>query len=462
LTAGGPDWRKNSLDAIARRELGFELDKSLQDGEHWTGVLTDAHIRYAAADVAHLHELAARLERKATDAGLERVAAIEQRALPAFHWLARSGVGFDRAAWDSLTREAEREAEEAADRLDAAAPLRPGSPTRDGAWNFNSPQQVRAAFEAAGIHLENTRDETLASVAHPMAALLRDLRHTRKRLSTYGSAWGTRALRDGRIYATWNQLGSVAGRTSCSSPNLQQIPRDPRYRRCIVAPPGRVLVKADYSQLQLRIAAKVAGDKSMLGAYARGDDLHTLTAQQITGKADVTKADRQLAKAVNFGLLFGLGAKGLQGYARSNYGLDLTEGEARGYRKAFFAAYPGLERWHRRAGTSSARECRTLAGRRRLLDNQTPYTHRLNSPVQGTEADGAKLAMALLWERREQCPGVFPVLFCHDEIVVEADASQADAAAAWLRQAMLDGMAPLITPVPVEVEVKASRTWGGN
>jgi DNA polymerase-1 len=99
------------------------------------------------------------------------------------------------------------------------------------------------------------------------------------------------------------------------------------------------------------------------------------------------------------------------------------------YRKAFFAAYPALANWHRKAGNSKARECRTLAGRRRLLDEKTPYTHRLNTPVQGTEADGAKLALALLWERRGQCPGAFPVLFVHDEIVVECDQDQADAVA---------------------------------
>jgi DNA polymerase-1 len=222
------------------------------------------------------------------------------------------------------------------------------------------------------------------------------------------------------------------------------------------------LVKCDYSQLQLRIAAKVAGEKAMLDAYARGEDLHTRTARQITGKEQLSKGDRQLAKAVNFGLLFGLGAKGLRGYARGNYGLDLSLDDAQRYRAAFFTAYPGLERWHRRAGNSRARECRTLAGRRRLLDEKTPYTHRLNTPVQGTEADGAKRAMALLWERRQQVPGARLVLFCHDELVVEADADQADAVAAWLKQAMLDGMAPLIDPVPVEVEVVVARTWGGD
>jgi DNA polymerase-1 len=402
--------------------------------------------------------LYAALAQKVEATGLERAAEIETRALPAFVWLARSGVAFDRATWDSLTREAEQAAQELAARLDAAAPPRPGFLVKDGAWDWNSPQQVKAAFEAAGIKLDSTEDEALAGVDHPMAALLRDYRVAQKRVTTYGK----HAREDGRIYAAWNQLGSVAGRTSCSSPNLQQVPRDPRYRRCFVAPPGRVLVKADYSQLQLRIAARIAGDEAMLDAYARGEDLHTRTARQLTGKAEVSKADRQLAKAVNFGLLFGLGAKGLRGYARSNYGLDLSEAEAQRYRQAFFAAYPGLARWHRRAGASAAKECRTLAGRRRLLDARTPYTHRLNSPVQGTEADGAKLAMALLWERRGQCPGAFPVLFCHDEIVVEADAGRVEAAAAWLRQAMLDSMVPMLAPVLVEVEVRVGATWGGD
>jgi DNA polymerase-1 len=459
LTAG--TFAPNDLAACASRELNVTLDKAHQR-EDWSGNLTPHQLTYAASDAAVLVPLCEALTRKVEAAGLSQVADIERSALPAFLWLARSGVAFDRAAWDALTREAVQAAAGLADRLDAAGPRRPGFLSREGAWDWNSPQQVKAAFEALGIHLESTEDEALAKVEHPLAALLRDYRVAQKRVTTYGTDWSKHAAEDGRIYASWKQVGSVAGRTSCADPNLQQVPRDPRYRRCFVAPPGRVLVKADYSQLQLRIAAKIAGEQHMLSAYARREDLHTLTARQVTGKAEVTKADRQLAKAVNFGLLFGLGARGLRGYARSNFGLDLTEAEATQYRRAFFAAYPGLERWHRRAGNSRARECRTLAGRRRLLDDKTPYTHRLNTPVQGTEADGAKLAMALLWERRAECPGACPVLFVHDEIVVECDEAQADAAAAWLKQALLDGMAPLLHPVPVEVEVKAARTWGGE
>jgi DNA polymerase I len=199
----------------------------------------------------------------------------------------------------------------------------------------------------------------------------------------------------------------------------------------------------------------------MIEAYRRGDDLHVLTARQLVGKAEVSKADRQLAKAVNFGLLYGMGTRGFRVYARSKYGIELTEAQAQQYRAAFFVAYPALAAWHRKVGRTEKQpvETRTLAGRRVL--NVTGFNEKLNSPVQGTGADGLKNALGLLWNRRAECPGAVLVLVVHDEIVVECDAAQADAAAAWLKRAMLDGMAPLVAPVPVEVEVTIAPTWGG-
>jgi DNA polymerase-1 len=247
---------------------------------------------------------------------------------------------------------------------------------------------------------------------------------------------------------------------TCSKPNLQNLPRDPRYRRCFLAPPGRVLVKADYSQIELRIAARIANEPAMIDAYARGEDLHTLTARMILGKADVSKADRQLAKAVNFGLLYGMGAKRFRRYARTTFDVALTPAEAEHYRAAFFEHYPGLRRWHARAARTQKQpiDTRTRAGRRRL--GVWRFTEKLNTPVQGSGADGLKRALALLWRRWTECPGAVPVLAVHDEIVVECDASQADTAAAWLKQAMLDGMAPLAAPVGVEVEVSIAPAWG--
>jgi DNA polymerase-1 len=461
LAAGGPDFHHCRLQDCARRELNLDLDKSYQQ-EDWSGALTPEMLAYAARDALTRRRLYEALAPKVEQAGLADVLRIEERAVPAFVWLRLAGAPFDRDAWQALAAQAKAEADDLAGRLDEAAPVRPGLLIREGAFDWDSPQQAQEAFALLGHDLARTDDETLARTDHPLAALLREYRAATKRAGTYGTDWLRHVADDGRIYASWNQLGSVAGRTSCSGPNLQQVPRDQRYRRCFAAPPGRVLIKADYSQLQVRITAKVADEGRMLEAYTLGEDLHTLTARRITGKEDVTKDDRQLAKAVNFGLLFGLGARGLRGYARSNYGLDLTEAQARQYRAAFFRTYPALASWHRRAGNSRAHECRTLAGRRRLLDDKTPYTHRLNSPVQGSEADGAKLTMALLWERRAECPGAVPVLFCHDEIVAECAADQADAVKGWLSRAMVDAMAPLIDPVPVEVEAMVGRTWAGN
>ncbi len=264
---------------------------------------------------------------------------------------------------------------------------------------------------------------------------------------------------DGRVYAGWRQIGAGAsGRMSCAKPNLQQLPREQRYRKCFTAPEGRTLVKADYSQIELRIAAKITGAKRMMAAYRENEDLHTLTARALLGKQDVSKADRQLAKAVNFGLLYEQVSKGLLAYALGSFGVSLTEEEATAHRNTFFRTYPGLRKWHN-SQSKTAIDTRTLAGRRRA--EVMRYTEKLNTPVQGTGADGLKSALSLLWERRDQCPGAFPVLFVHDEIVVECDEAQADAAVRWVKAAMIDGMVPLIDPIPVEVEASIGKTWGG-
>jgi DNA polymerase-1 len=248
--------------------------------------------------------------------------------------------------------------------------------------------------------------------------------------------------------------GRIVGQDGMSATQLQQIPRGPEYRCCVRANDGKVLVKADYSQIELRIAAKLTGDTNMIDAYARGEDIHTATARSVVGIQEVTR-EHQLAKALNFGLLYGMGAKGFRNYAKSNFGVILTLDEATQFRTAFFNAYPGLKRWHRSISNGPT-NTRTLLGRRQLgVEN---FTEKLNIPVQGTGADGLKQALGLLWRRRHRCPTAGLVLAVHDEIVVECDANEADAVAAWLTQAMIDAMAPLVDPVPVEVDVKIGQT----
>jgi DNA polymerase I-like protein with 3'-5' exonuclease and polymerase domains len=450
----------HGLKACAKRELDANIDKGEQTSA-WTAALTPSQLNYAATDAAVLVPLYRAMRAKVEAAGLLEVATIEARCLPAVAWLASSGVAFDTVAWQALATTARADEQRLAAEMDALVPARPGQLGFDGTWNWSSPEQVKEVFAGLGIELTSTDDDALAGLDHPLAALLRDHRAATKKAGTYGSDWLKHVARDGRVYAGWRQLGADSGRMACKAPNLQNLPRGPEYRRCFAAPPGRLLVKADYSQIELRIAAKVSGDEAMLDAYRQGIDLHTLTARNVLGIENVTKQHRQLAKAVNFGLLYGMGAKTFQLYALSNYGLTLTLEQAQQYHKAFFDAYPGLVRWHRKAGSTGKKtiETRTLAGRRRL--NVERFTEKLNTPVQGTGADGLKLALALLWERRAEVPGAFPVLAVHDEVVVECDAVQAEAVGAWLRRAMVDAMAPLIDPVPVEVEVKTAPTWGG-
>jgi DNA polymerase I-like protein with 3'-5' exonuclease and polymerase domains len=450
--------RFHALGECVARELGRRLDKAEQTSD-WSGPLTGKQLGYAALDAAVLLPLFAALDVQVREAGLARVAEIEGRCLPAVAWLADSGVGFDTGAWAALAAEAGSQVDSLARQLDEAAPARPGYLGREGAWAWDSPPQVKEAFALLGHDIERTDDESLARIDHPLAALLREYRSVRKLASTYGPGWAGGAQHGGRIHAGWQQVGADSGRMACRDPNLQNLPRDRRYRRCFLAPEGRVLVKADYSQIELRIAAKVSGDQAMLAAYQTGEDLHTLTAQRVLGVAEVTREQRQLAKAINFGLVYGMGVTGFRAYALAQYGLRLAEVEARRYRDGFFAAYPGLRRWHRSIANPPI-DTRTLAGRRR--QDVKRYTEKLNTPVQGTGADGLKLALALLWERRAECPGAFPVLVVHDEIVVECDADQAEAVKAWLRQAMVDATAPLIDPVPVEVEAKVGRTWAGD
>src|SRR5262249_30949096 len=150
----------------------------------------------------------------------------------------------------------------------------------------------KVMFGLLGITLEKTDDDALAAVDHPLAALIRRHRSSSKLASTYGVEWPVKALHSGRLHAGWKQLGADSGRMACASPNLQNLPHDERYRRCFVAPPGRVLVKADYSQIELRIAARITGDAALLGAYQSGADVHTQTAQRVLQVQKVSKEDR--------------------------------------------------------------------------------------------------------------------------------------------------------------------------
>jgi DNA polymerase-1 len=382
------------------------------------------------------------------------VVALEHRALPAVAWIELVGVPFDRDVWNKAALEAEKDR----DRKLQALPVL-------GVKNWNSSEQVLAYLrDHLGLKVANTREETLAAFkGNDVVDALLEYREAAKLTQNYGvqwaNQWANKWAHGDRLYPSWKQIGAETGRMACAQPNMQQVPRRSAYRSAFRPGAGRVLIKADYSQIELRLAAAIAKDRRMLDAFARGEDLHRLTASLVLGKApgDVSKADRQLAKALNFGLLYGLGAEGLRKYAQTGYGVQLTLEAAQKFRAAFFDAYSGLRAWHRRTPEGET-EVRTVLGRRRVTNR---FTEKLNTPVQGSGADGLKSALALLWEGRLKAPSrCAPVLVVHDEIVVEAPEGSALEAKAWLEDSMRRGMEAVLKDVPVEVEGGVYRDWG--
>jgi len=452
------------LGACCQRWLGRTLSKELQASD-WSGRLSNEQLAYARDDVAVLLPLLKRLNEGITSHELHLAADIEMRSLRAFIWMAQSGVPFDRESWKDLADTAATQLADLEEKLNKLAPHK-GAADLFGErprWNWASPQQVAQVLSLLGCSVPSTNDYYLSECSHPIGEVLRKHRESAKRCSTYGHDWLSNVAGDGRVYPGWRQLGAASGRTSCGSPNMQQLPRDGGYKTCVKALEGRSLIKADYSQIELRLACKIARERRMYDAYQAGQDLHSLTAALLLGKSvdQVTKGDRQIAKSANFGLLYGMGGPGYRAYAKATYGLDMTEDQAWQYRRAFFQAYPGLDTWHARTKREQVKETRTVAGRRRLMPSDAPDTWRLNTPVQGSGADGLKLSLALLWERRAQCPNAAPVLAVHDEIVVECPTAEVESTRAWLVKAMEDGMRPFVEPVPVAVDVKVTQTWGG-
>jgi DNA polymerase-1 len=208
------------------------------------------------------------------------------------------------------------------------------------------------------------------------------------------------------------------------------------------------------------VAAEISGDERMISAYLNDEDLQKLTASLVSGKSlqEVTKAERQSSKAINFGLIYSMGAEGLQRYAQNTYGVNITLTEARIFRERFFSSYLGIGKWHQVVATSGTRETRTIGGRRRLWEDNPPLTELLNTPVQGTSAEITKLALLLLHERIAGFGGKI-IGTIHDEILLEAPDDQADELAAILLKTMIEAGSVYVEKIPVDVEVKVADSW---
>jgi DNA polymerase-1 len=390
--------------------------------------------------------------------------------LPLSHLLAgmeRTGVLVDPAALDALGAEMTKELATLEEKAQKAAGQE---------LNLGSPKQLETVlFDVLGLRSikktktgRSTDAEVLEALAdeHPLPRIVLDHRAIAKLKGTYVDAL-PRLIhpKTGRVHTHWNQAAAATGRISSEDPNLQNIPirsaLGKLIRRAFIAPPGHVLVSADYSQIELRVLAHLSQDPVLVDAFRTGQDVHVRTAMEVFGvtAADVTEDMRRKSKTINFGVIYGMGESAL---AKR---LSISRQEAARFIDAYFARYVGVKAFMEKTMVEARRTdvVHTLFGRRRLVPDlrntdqmRRSQAERIaqNTPIQGTAADLIKMAMVKLAE--PVVPGARMVLTVHDELAFEVPEQRAAEAAERIREAMEK---VVDFDVPLVVDVGMGKTW---
>jgi DNA polymerase-1 len=470
---------RHDLDSLAQRHLGWKTityDEVTGKGAARIGfeaVCVERATEYAAEDA----DCALAVHEKlypaiAAEDPLKRVyETIEMPVMPVLFRMERNGVLLDRAQLEAQSHEFGRELLEIEQKAYAAA----GQP-----FNLNSPRQIQEIlFERQQLPVKkktpsgqpSTDEDVLAELAndYPLPKLLLEYRAIAKLKSTYTDKLpkmihpGT-----GRVHTTYAQAVAVTGRLASNDPNLQNIPiRTPQGRRiraAFVAPAGRRIVSADYSQIELRIMAHLSGDEGLRHAFAHGQDVHRATAAEVFGRAleEVTPDERRTAKVINFGLIYGMSAFGLA----QNLGIERVTAQA--YIDSYFSRYPGVKRYMdgTREQARSRGYVETVFGRRLWLPeirSSNPARRAgaeraaINAPMQGTAADLIKLAMIAVQRWLDEARlAARLIMQVHDELVLEVPEGELDAVREGLRDRMQD-VARL--DVPLIVDLGVGENW---
>lgn len=436
-----------SLKDLTRKFLNIELDKSMQHSENWQEGITQEHIDYAIKDVEYTRELFYKLKDLLIKNNLLISYERERRALPAIVMLENNGIAMEFDKWNLRLdddRKLIKELESTIRNL-----------LNNSQLNLNSSKQLVEAISEYGIKLYSTSDDELAKYSdeYEVIKLIRKYRKLQTKIKTYGEKLKTFIDDDGRIRADWRLIGAKSGRMSCNNPPLQAMPRN--SKEFFVPQEGYKLVYSDYSQIELRVLASISKDDTLIHYFNNEIDLHKGTASLIFKKAldDVTNEERQVAKSLNFGIIYGITAYGIQKNLRKS-GLDLTLDEAEEYRVKFLDVYPKVRELQ--DYLLRADYIKTVGGRRWKCGDLT-LTQRLNLPIQGSSAEGLKEALALLLEKIKENWKLVTIV--HDEIVLEVPIDEAEKAKEVLENCMILGMKNIIKDIPIVVDSSISDNW---
>ncbi len=466
LREGLPLPKEPILDVML---AAYSLNPSAQNGS--LPLLLTVHTGLEGESLPHLlFPLTEVLDQKLRETGCERIyREIELPLCPVLAKMEHRGFHVDTEGLARFNEELEIAAAEAADRIIEMAGI---------VFNLNSPKQLgEVLFERLGLpHAKKTKSgySTDADVLnelrlhHPIVGLILEYRQLSKFRSTYGVGLSKAADEGGCIHTALKQAVTATGRLSSAEPNLQNIPvrteLGRQFRRYFIPrSEDYLLVDADYSQIELRLLAHMSGDETMIEAYKRGADIHTHTAAAAFGVPEyaVTSELRKQAKAVSFGIVYGISAYSLAA------DLGITVSAAKDYMDSYFAQFPHVKGYLEDV-VASAKEkgyTETLLGRRRYIPELSApqYPTRkfgeraaMNSPLQGTAADIIKIAM-IKTERALEEAGIDArlILQVHDELIVEAHKDCADEAAAILKREM-EGALALAVPLTVEIGINSS------
>jgi DNA polymerase-1 len=471
LTAGIAEKGDHRLDSVVRKYTGQELPKDQQKtfkyGEH----LTSDQFKYALNDVEALVPVFERQKTLLQESGLLQTALMEFSIIPAVAKIELTGMFIDQQALTGITEKLEIDRSTSERTLnELTAGLTPESDQLDlftekkPKINFASPVQVKRLFESIGIELESTDTKTLGRINNPIAKELVNFRKLNKLITSFAAKLpGHVEPSTGRIHPDFHQMGTETGRFTCSNPNLQQMPHDQTWRDLFIAEPGNKIITADYSQIELRILAEFSQDPVFLKAFKDGLDLHRQTASQIFNTAfdQVTKDQRNAAKAINFGLVYGMASTGLS--AR----LNISEEEAEIFINKYFRAYPAIKNCLQNLGMKAVKDGFSLTplGRKRFYHQVDSFSGQKsrerqgrNTPIQSTCGDILKTAIQLISPELYQYESKITNLV-HDELVFEVPEEHSEPVKEMIKDRMIKAGERFIKSIPVEVDICIDTKW---